>query len=263
MVDGLVNHRIDQAHQGVVGLADHVGLLGLAVGCRRGEVDGQFLRCGARGGGGGWMRPGHRWGARLGLQVHAVGLGDGRPQGTGGGAQRNEPPLGQKAQLVEQHAVAGVGHEQHQRVLAGQQGQHRFALGHRTRYQRQRDRVGRQVAGVHHVFAQPAVNHMLELVLRHVAAVHQDLAHLAPHADFVLGFLGLQAVQQRAFADDAGLQQRLAQVARLSHHRMGGGDQFPQGGRIRGGKTLWRRGGKRFWRGSDWHEMAVRAKVRA
>mgnify|MGYP005613511175 CR=1 FL=1 len=153
--------------------------------------------------------------------MHTVGFGDGRQEGAWGSLQRNQSPLGQKAQFVEQHAVVRVRHQKYQRVFAGQQRQHGFALGHRTRYQRQRDGIGRQVAGVHHVFAQPAADDMLDLLLRHVALFHQDLADLASDASFLIASLCLQTTDQRAFADDAGVQKGLPQVAGFPHHRVG------------------------------------------
>ena len=180
------------------------------------------------------MRTCARWRARRGLQMHAVGLGDGRHQGAGRGLQRNQAPLGQKAQFVEQHAVVRVRHQKYQRVFAGQQRQHGFALGHRTRYQRQRDGIGRQVTGVHHVFAQPAADDVLDLLLRHVALFHQDLADLASDASFLIASLCLQTTDQRAFADDAGVQKGLPQVAGFPYHRVRRGDQFPEGVRILG-----------------------------
>ncbi len=41
--------------------------------------------------------------------VNAVGFGDGRSQGTRRSFDGNQPPLGQKAQLAEQHPVVRVG----------------------------------------------------------------------------------------------------------------------------------------------------------
>ena len=182
--------------------------------------------------------------ARRRRQMHAVGFGDGRQEGAWGSLQRNQSPLGQKAQFVEQHAVVRVRHQKYQRVFAGQQRQHGFALGHRAGHQRQRYRIGRQVGGVHHVFAQPAADDVLELLLRHVALVHQDLADLASDASFLIALLGPQAVEQGTFADDAGMQEGLPQMAGFPYHRVRRGDQFPEGVRILGRKALGRcRGG--------------------
>ena len=231
--NGLVDDGVDQPHQRVVRLADHIGLLGIALGQGAGEVAGQLLGAGALHGQrrqvacgpGGRARCAGRW---LCAGVGAVGPGNGGQQGARRGLHRHQPPLGEKAQLIEQHAVQRVGHQHHQRVLARQQGQHGFALGHGARHQRQRGGVGGQLAGVHHVPAQPAANHLAQPLLRQVALGHQDLAHGAVLPTLTLLLLDLQAAQQRCRCDQPSLHQRLAQVVRIAHQGVRRIHQPPQ-----------------------------------
>jgi len=194
-------------------------------------------------------------GARLG----AVGLVDGWHQRAGRCPQRNQTPLGQKADVVDQHPVPRVGHQQHERIVACDQGQHRFALGHRAGDEGQGRRFGRDVARVHGVFAQPRGNHAAQLVLRERAAVHQDLPDGPLHALAALALLRLQAILQRGNRQQARMRHGLTQVPRLAHGGVGRGKLLPQRvrtlrartvggccGRVLGRVQRWRR---RSWGG--------------
>ena len=234
MGNGFVDDRVDQPHQRVVRFTHYIGIGRLAVGGRVVQVLCQFLRCGACGER--WARavfgstrddfsPGRIRGIAW---VNAVGLGDGRSQGTRRSFDGNQPPLGQKAQLAEQHPVVRVGHEQRQGFVAHQQGQHRFALGHGAGHQGQGVRLWLQVGGVDHVLAQPGGNHLPQLVLAEVMLLHQDLANRAcvPFVPFLL--LGLQAAGQCRRCDQPGRQQRLPQMAGLAKGRVWRRKQHPQ-----------------------------------
>ena len=185
-------------------------------------------------------------GARLG----AVGLVDGWHQRAGRCPQRNQTPLGQKADLVDQHPVPRVGHQQHERIVACDQGQHRFALGHRAGDEGQGRRFGRDVARVHGVFAQPRGNHAAQLVLRERAAVHQDLPDGPLHALAALALLRLQAILQRGNRQQARMRHGLTQVPRLAHGGVGRGKLLPQRVRTLRARTVGGCCGRVLWAGA-------------
>ena len=83
----------------------------------------------------------------------------------------------EKPQFVQQHAIERVGHQQHQRVIAGNQRQHRFTLCHRPGHHGQGRRIGGDVAGVHGVVAQPRGNNLAQLLLGQDTVIHQDLPY--------------------------------------------------------------------------------------
>ena len=112
--------------------------------------------------------------------------------------------------------------------MLGGERQYRLALGHGARHQRHGHRVGLQVAGVHHILAQPGGKRLAQLILRYQPQFRQDLTDgpLAPAV--ALALLHAQALHQIGGLEHARVDQRFAQMPCPAHHGVRRSHQVPQ-----------------------------------